>query len=207
MKTSSKVAAAVAAASIALTGVAIAPANAADGTTSLATVLDIGNAAFDSNSGDFDVLTAAINAVLAAKPNSAVAVLADGNTTLTAFIPTDGAFKKLARQLGKSNKDLRTEAQVFAAVASIGIDNVEKTLLHHVVVASVPFATALGANGAVLDSAAGQKITVKVDTSITLMGSTGFFQPKVNLRAVDINAGNKQIAHAINNVMVPDLTK
>lgn len=174
--------------------------------TSLAEVLDIGNQAFDSTNTDFDILTAAINAVLDAKPTSAVAVLADGDTALTAFIPTDGAFRKLVRQLGNHSWRTMTEAQVFAAVAGLGIDNVEKVLLHHVVVGpAVDLKAAVGSDGAVLTSAASQPLEVSVGTSLRLLGSVGFWQPSVNLARTDLNSGNMQLAHVINNVIVPDL--
>jgi hypothetical protein len=175
--------------------------------TSLAQVLDIGNQAFDNNPANFDILTAAINAVLEAKPDSAVAVLADADTALTAFIPTDGAFRKLVRQLGVSNWRTMTEAQIFAAVAGLGIDAVEKVLLHHVVVGpAVDLKTAVGANGVVLTSAAGQPLRVEVGTSLRLIGSTpGFWNPSVSLARTDLNSGNPQLAHVINNVIIPDL--
>ena len=70
-----------AAALIGATALVAAPAaNAAnDGTTSLATVLKAGQAKFDKDDKDYDIVTKAVEAVLAAKPDSAVKVLADGN--------------------------------------------------------------------------------------------------------------------------------
>ena len=65
------------------------PAAATTGTTSLAEVLDVSNAAFDRNWENYDIVTAAVLAVLAEKPDSPVGVLADGSTELTAFIPND----------------------------------------------------------------------------------------------------------------------
>ena len=187
-------------------GPAVASANETEN-TSLAQVLDIGNQAFDSNPADFDILTAAVNAVLAAKPGSAVAVLADGDAALTAFIPTDGAFRKLVRQLGNHNWRTMTEAQVFAAVAGLGIDAVETVLLHHVVVGpAIDLKAAVAADGAALTSAAGQTLTVSVGTSLRLIGSApGFWNPSVSLARTDLNSGNPQLAHVINNVIIPDL--
>ena len=71
-------------------------------------------------------------AVLKAKPNSPVKVLADGKTALTAFLPTDRAFENLARELTHSRK-LPSEKQAFATVAGLGINTVETVLLYHVV--------------------------------------------------------------------------
>src|SRR4051812_23262089 len=73
------------------------------GTRSLAAVLTRDTGGFDRNGKDFDVLTAAVLAVLQAKPNSPVKVLTDGSVALTAFIPNDTAFRLLARDLGGSH--------------------------------------------------------------------------------------------------------
>ena len=85
-------------------------AQAADGNTSLAELLEVGSGMFDSNKGDFDILTKAAEAVLAAKPDSAVAVLADGDTALTVFAPTDRAFMDLASALSGSTVSSESDA-------------------------------------------------------------------------------------------------
>ena len=58
------------------------------GTQSLAAVLTADGDRFDSNWYDYDIVTEAVVAVLTAKSGSAVGVFADGNTPVTAFIPT-----------------------------------------------------------------------------------------------------------------------
>jgi uncharacterized surface protein with fasciclin (FAS1) repeats len=177
-----------------------------DGTESLATALAVGQAKFDMDDKDFDVLTKAIEAVLAAKPDSAVKVLADGTTALTAFIPTDRAFKNLASAL--SNKTIKTEAGAFKIVAGLGIDTVETVLLYHVVPgATIMSGDALKANGAKLKTAVPNKvIRVKVTSApAIILGdyNTSLANPRVNLDQVDINKGNKQVAHGINAVLMP----
>ena len=102
------------------------------GTRSLAAVLTADTSGFDRNGRDFDVLTAAVLAVLNAKPDSAVKVLTDGKVALTAFVPTDAAFQQLAREVTKSRK-LPSEKSAFTTVAGLGIDTVEAVLLYHVV--------------------------------------------------------------------------
>ena len=97
-----KIAAGIAAASaIALAAGAVAPAAMAadDGTKSLAAVLTATTPKFDKNWNDYDIVTAAVLAVLEAKPNSPVGVLADGDVALTAFIPSDRAFQTLVKDL------------------------------------------------------------------------------------------------------------
>jgi uncharacterized surface protein with fasciclin (FAS1) repeats len=180
------------------------PASANTGTTSLASVLNVSAQAYDRNWEDFDILTAAVNTVLAAKPNSAVRVLADGNTELTAFIPTDRAFRKLVLNL--TGKVRHQERTVAADVVALGVDTVEAVLLYHVVVGpQVLSPAALAAGGAALTTAQTGKFIVNVvGTSIELVDQdTGINNPRVILAGVDINKGNKQIAHAIDRVLLP----
>src|SRR3954452_5391084 len=88
------------------------------GTKSLVSVLTADKSGFDRNGKDFDILTAAVTAVLKAKPHSAVGVLADGKVALTAFIPNDNAFRSLVKDL--TGKQIASEAAVFQAVAGLG---------------------------------------------------------------------------------------
>jgi uncharacterized surface protein with fasciclin (FAS1) repeats len=207
-KNMTRVAALGAAALVGATALISAPAASAanDGTVSLATVLKAGTAKFDSNDKDFDILTKAVEAVLANKPDSAVKVLADGNTALTAFIPTDRAFKNLASAL--TNKTVKTEAGAFKVVAGLGIDTVESVLLYHVVPgATILSGDALKANGAKLKTAlAGKVIRVQVTGAPAIIlrdYNPKLANPRVNLDQVDINKGNKQVAHGINAVLLP----
>lgn len=193
-----------AAAPAATTPIAPVSATTALGTNSLATVLDIGNAAFDRNWNDYDILTAAVNAVLAAKPNSAVRVLADGSTELTAFIPNDTAFRRLVINL--TGKVRTLESTVFADVAGLGIDTVEAVLLYHVVVGpQILSPAALAAGGASLTTAqTGTLLVNVVGTSIELVDKdTGIKNARVSLPSVDLNKGNRQIAHGIDRVLLP----
>lgn len=176
------------------------------GTTSLAEVLTSGQTAFDRDFTDYDILTAAVQAVLKAKPNSPVAVLADGDTALTAFIPNDRAFQRLVKAL--TGKTLTSERRIFQAVAGLGIDTVENVLLYHVVPgATIDSSQALQANGARLQTALPRKvIRVTVQDSpaaIILRDYNKLPDPRVILSQVDINQGNKQIAHGINRVLIP----
>lgn len=197
-----------AAALIGATALVAAPAaNAATGNNSLASVLGVGKmAGFDSDGHDYDVVTAAAEAVLKAKPDSPVGLLADGKVALTAFIPNDRAFEILASQL--SGKTVTDEAAAFKIVAGLGIDTVETVLLYHVVPGkAIPASAALKANGARLQTAVDGKVirvTVTSRPSIIL----GDYAPtlrnaRVILSQTDINKGNKQIAHGINRVLLP----
>lgn len=174
------------------------------GTQSLAAVLTKDTSGFDRRSRDFDVLTAAVLAVLEAKPDSPVKVLADGTVALTAFIPTDGAFQQLAKEVTGARRT-PTEQAAFTTVAGLGIDTVEAVLLYHVVPgATITRRAALRSDNARLTTAAGA--TIKVDVrhwhAVYLIDAdTDDRNPRVV--KFDINKGNKQIAHAIDRVLRP----
>jgi len=206
MRTTFKRVATIGAAAL-LGAAVIAPtAQAADGDTSLASVLKVGQSKFDKDFTDFDILTRAAETVLAAKPDSNVKLLADGSVALTVFAPTDQAFINLASTL--TGKKIKTEAAAFKAVAVLGVDTVEQVLLYHVVPGGpILSGDALKANGAKLKSADMNK-TIKVKVTkkpniILIDKAKKIANPRVNLDQVDINKGNKQVAHGINGVLLP----
>ncbi len=206
MRTTFKRVATIGAAAL-LGAAVIAPtAQAADGDTSLASVLKVGQSKFDKDFTDFDILTRAAETVLAAKPDSNVKLLADGSVALTVFAPTDQAFINLASTL--TGKKIKTEAAAFKAVAGLGVDTVEQVLLYHVVPGGpILSGDALKANGAKLKSADMNK-TIKVKVTkkpniILIDQAKKIANPRVNLDQVDINKGNKQVAHGINGVLLP----
>ncbi|WP_406829777.1 fasciclin domain-containing protein [Pedococcus sp. KACC 23699] len=179
------------------------------GTRSLAAVLTADGDTFDHNWYDYDILAQAVLAVLAAKPKSAVGVLTDGTVPLTAFLPNDRAFQVLVADL--THRWPRTEEKTFAALAdAVGIDAIEKVLLYHVVPgATIDSTAALGSDGARLATALpGASITVDVISRrfklVALRDNDkNDIDPLLNPRALDINKGNKQIAHGIVLVLRP----
>ncbi len=187
--------------------VATAPSvTAAEGDTSIAEVLKLGQSKFDRDYTDFDILTKAAEAVLADNPDSPVAILGDGSKALTVFAPTDQAFINLASAL--TGHTIKSEKAAFAAVASLGLDTVESVLLYHVVPgATILSEDALKANGAKLKTAlTGKVIKVKVtDAPAIILGDYNkkLPNPKVILDKVDINEGNMQVAHGIDAVLMP----
>jgi uncharacterized surface protein with fasciclin (FAS1) repeats len=203
---------AIATAAIVASGLAAGPAAAHGkgkplGTRSLAAVLTADKGGFDRNGRDFDILTAAVQAVLKAKPGSAVAVLANGKIALTAFIPNDLAFERLVADLQGSRR-LPGERQAFSAVAGLGVTTVESVLLYHVIPgATIDKRAALRSDGARLKTAAGSSITVDVTgcwrwRQVRLIDADRSDRnPRVV--AFNINKGNRQIAHAINRVLRP----
>lgn len=185
---------------------AAAPAQAApdrERPTSLAQVLAADGHRFDKKWGDFDILDAAVMAVLDAKPKSPVAVLAKGRTKLTAFLPTDQAFRHLATTLTGSKP--ATEKATFAALAdAAGLDTIETVLLYHVVPGkTLSAAKVVKADGAKLKTAQGGKVTVMVKGKRVSLGDADpdLRNPRVTM--TDVNKGNPQIAHVIDRVLLP----
>lgn len=176
------------------------------GTRSLAEVLTADGDTFDHNSRDYDILTQAVLAVLAAKPDSPVKVLTDGTVALTAFLPTDRAFRLLVKDI--SGQWIRSEQGVFDAVAGLGINTVETVLLYHVVPgATITKKQALRADGAVLTTAQGGTITVDVKRfcwyRVVKLIDADTDDRNPAIVQFNINKGNQQIAHGINRVLRP----
>ncbi len=196
------VAAAALASTAALTA---APAQAAPGTTSLAEVLAADGNRLDHNWNDFDLVEKAVYAVLAAKPDSDVAVLADGTVALTAFIPTDRAFRRLVSDLTGHRK--ATERGVLRAITKIAdADTLEAILLYHVVPgATITLAQARQSDNAVLTTAGGGTIKVNVvGKQVRLRDAdTNDRNPRVKPSKANLNEGNLQIAHGIDRVLRP----
>jgi hypothetical protein len=179
------------------------------GTRSLAEVLLSDGNRFDENWQDYDIVTEAALAVLDAKPSSPVSVLTDGTVALTAFIPNDRAFKRLASDL--TGRTFESERRVFETIASaVGIDAVESVLLYHVVPgATIKSAKALKSDGAVLNTALpGTSFKVNVvsvrNKNVRLVDNDpNDINAALNPSALDINKGNRQIAHGILFVLRP----
>ncbi|SFB16123.1 Fasciclin domain-containing protein [Nocardioides alpinus] len=185
-----------------------ASAKVAPGENSLAALLTSDGDQFDKNKADFDIVTEAALAVVGAKPGSPVALIADGSQRLTVFAPTDQAFRLLAKDL--TGQTIKSEKKIFESlVALAGVDTIETILLYHVVPGkTLTSGKVLKADGAKLTTAQGGKVKVSIKTkpslSITLKDRDKNDQdPKVVLKALDLNKGNKQIAHGIDRVLRP----
>jgi len=155
-------------------------------------------AGFDRFAFDFDIVTEALKLFpdLVEAANSP-------SSSLTVFLPTDAAFRSLVKSLTGSAP--RAEADVFAAVASLGVDTVKAVLTYHILPTAVDYRTALKSDGAVLTTLNGATLTVDVtgrwfQTVNLVDNDPDLRDPKVvfpNLRA------SNGIAHAIDRVLLP----
>ena len=135
---------------------------------------------------------------------SPVAVLADGNTRLTAFLPTDRAFRRLVRDL--TGTAPATERAVFAAAATLGVDTIEQVLLYHVVPGqTLTSGKVLKADDVELDTAEGGDIRVNIRKAGIFLrdDDTDDQNARVIPSLLDINKGNRQVAHGITEVLRP----
>jgi uncharacterized surface protein with fasciclin (FAS1) repeats len=160
----------------------------------------------DSTWGDFDIVEKAVYRVLRNKPESPVGLLADGEVDLTAFVPTDRAFRRLVFDLTGDRK--AGERGVLRALnAFADVDTLETVLLYHVVPGPrITYGEARQADGAKLPTALeGKSIKVRVRDPRVFLGDRDFDDrnAKVLRKAKNINQGNKQIAHGINRVLRP----
>lgn len=200
------VGATLAAASIAVTAPA---ASAGDpGTASLAELLASDGNRFDLIPGDYDILDQAVLAVLTAKPDSPVGILADGTQALTAFIPNDGAFRRFVKDI--TGTVPVTERDVLdALIDAVGVDTVEAVLLYHVVPGvTIDSTAALASDGAVLTTANGATLTVDVlsvqGALIRLIDQDPTDRNPILIKSqLDLNEGNLQIAHGIPVLLRP----
>ncbi len=187
------------------------PAEAAEtgpGERALASVLTADGNHFDRNQRDFDIVTEAVLAVLAADSSSGVSALTDGSIKLTAFLPHDRAFRVLVKDL--TGRWYKSEQRVFnELVAAVGVSAVEQVLLYHVVPGQkINSKAALASDGAELTTAQGGTFTVDVVRpaipKVKLRDNDpNDFDPRLSPGRLDINKGNKQIAHGITQVLRP----
>ena len=178
------------------------------GEDSLAGLLVSDGDQFDKNAKDFDIVTEAALAIVAAKPDSPVALLADGTKRATVFAPTDQAFRVLLKDL--TGTKVKSEKKIFETLVAVaGVDTIEGVLLYHVIPGkTLTSGKVLKADGAKLMTAAGTKVKVdirkKPSLRITLKDKDRDDRdPRVVLSALDLNKGNKQVAHGIDRVLRP----
>ena len=96
-------------------------------------------------------------------------------------------------------------------MAELGIDTVEQVLRYNVVPGQkITARKALKANGAKLKTAQGKSVKVKATTNSKHVPSIRLRDkepdrknPSVILDKEDINKGNRQVAHAIDRVLLP----
>ena len=205
--TSAITALAVAGTTIAATTAPAQTAEKAPGTQSLATALAASSKGFDSNPNDFDILYKAITATLKRNPNSGVSAVTDGTKPLTAFAPTDQAFRVLLKDL--TGQNIKSERRLYRTLNKASSpDQVELVILYHVIPGkTLTYNKLKSMNGKKLTTALGKqaKLTVKVRKGrVTLVDADkDDANAKVIVSLRDLNKGNRQIGQGIDRVLRP----
>lgn len=173
---------------------------------SLADVLQQASGPFDRTLTDFDVLGALVADVLAAKPGSAVAVLADPTVELTAFLPDDAAFVASASVLFPGRVPQERVAYTRFS-ARLTVDELEAVLLGHVVLGqTLESSDVLELDGRQLTTAAGTTLTVDVreDGSVAILDEReGNRDARLVRSATDVNSGQVQVGLTVDRVLLP----
>ncbi|MCY7419655.1 MAG: fasciclin domain-containing protein [Chloroflexi bacterium] len=169
---------------------------------------------FDGRGGDYDILEAAAETVVNAKPSSLVAALNDPAQQLTVFAPNDGAFRRLVFSLTGHWywREARVLSELVAAVSGLvgpaaTIDTVETVLLYHVFGGGKVLSSAVpGLNGVSIDMLAGGQVTFKVRPwAIRLIDQDpDALNPRLVPGGLDIQTSNgKSVVHTISGVLRP----
>ncbi|HET8559586.1 MAG TPA: hypothetical protein VFL69_03630 [Marmoricola sp.] len=164
---------------------------------------------FDARSHDFDIADKFFHKVLAARPDSPLAVVAEGGQRLTTFLPTDGAFRRMATDL--VGKRFESERRVYRALLRVGrIGGVEGVLLTHLVsgrtLGHYRLRTAAPTS---LDTLAGVPVKVRYRHHHVVLVDGDNVSPNswIIPALKNLNKGNLQIAHGINSVLSPVVDK
>lgn len=172
------------------------------GKRSLAKVLATDGNQFDENWNDFDILDRAIHDTLDANPDSDVAIVRKGRKRLTAFLPTDRAFRRLVAQF-QDPPD--TEEEVYAVLAGFGPELIESVLLYHLVPGeTLTFKRLKRMDGDRLRTAQGQRIRIKVNRSRVVLvdKDPDLKNPRIIRALKNVNRGNRQIGQPINGALL-----
>ncbi len=175
------------------------------GTRSLAQVLAMDGHGFDHNPRDFDIADKFVMRVLAAKPHSPLSILTRGRQPVTAFLPTDGAFRRAAVNI--VGKRFASERRVFRSLwRAGGLQGVENVLLYHVVRGhTVTYCQLRRSAPTTLKTVQGGTLRVRVRHGRVLVLDRDKASP--NARVIpalsNINKGNRQIAHGVTSVLSP----
>jgi uncharacterized surface protein with fasciclin (FAS1) repeats len=153
---------------------------------------------FDKNQNDFDIVTEAILAC-----SDLAGPASDPEASLTAFLPTDKAFRILVEDVyGVSIKD---EATLFATIATtLGCETIESVLKYHIVPGEIYAADVLALeDGTSVTTLLGATFAVdfKGRGQIRLMDNESALRDPI-IRTTDIMADNG-VAHVIDRVLLP----
>jgi uncharacterized surface protein with fasciclin (FAS1) repeats len=177
------------------------------GINAVSTVLKVDEFAFDGDLSDFDIFTFLALDVMGKRPKTRLWRLSDGYFPMTAFVPTDRAFKKLVKSM--TGVRYTRERRIYEVARTLGTDKLNQVLLYHLVFGDPLLAEdVLAANDTLLTTPREQTFRVVYDgTELKLRDKDrNRINPRVILSRVNNNEGNYQVIHPINGVLIPNLS-
>lgn len=156
---------------------------------------------FDRNWRDYDIVTEAVLLF-----PDLVAAASNAGASLTVVAPNDQAFRILAQNVTK--KSFRNEADVFAAIASLGTETVKAVLTYHIVGAKLGPAAVLSSDNVQVPTLGGGTFTVDVISKRAVFVQFVDGDPNArNAYLNKVNVGGGELAngyiHGVDRVLRP----
>lgn len=162
----------------------------------------------DRNWHDFDLADKFLHKVIAARPDSPLAVVAHGRQRVTAFLGTDAAYRRMATTI--MGRHMHSERQIYRALMRVGgIDGAEGVLSANFVSGhTLKYHWFLSHAPTTLTTLQGATVKVRVHNGHVVLVDRDTASP--NSRIIrplrNLNAGNRQVAHGVTAVLSPDVS-
>ena len=163
---------------------------------------------FDRRWSDYDVIGEIVKAILGSGVSTQLGAAADPNVELTAFLPNDRAFRRLAHDL--TGQWIRNEADIIPALlTAVGGDLalVNAIVEYHVVPGKITAKAALRSDGAELTSIMGAGFEVDVRSrrwkKVELIDNDPDLRNPRLIRWDLNNYASNGIWHGIDRVLIP----
>jgi uncharacterized surface protein with fasciclin (FAS1) repeats len=178
-------------------------------TTTLADhILADADGRFDRRWSDYDIISEIVRAILDSGISTQLGAAADPNVELTAFLPNDRAFRRLAHDL--TGQWIRNEADIIPALltaVSGDLALVNAIVEYHVVPGKITARTALRSDGAELTSIMGASFEVDVKNrrraKVELIDNDPDLRNPRLIRWDLNNYATNGIWHGIDRVLIP----
>lgn len=178
-------------------------------TTTLADqILADADGRFDRRWSDYDIIGEIVRTILDSGISTQLGAAADPNVELTAFLPNDRAFRRLAHDL--TGQWIRSEADIIPALltaVSGDLALVNAIVEYHVVPGKITAKTALRSDGAELTSIMGASFEVDVKNrrraKVELIDNDPDLRNPRLIRWDLNNYATNGIWHGIDRVLIP----
>jgi len=182
--------------------------NKGEATTLADQILADADGRFERRLSDYDIISEIVRAILDSGISTQLGAAADPNVELTAFLPNDRAFRRLAHDL--TGQWIRNEADIIPALltaVSGDLALVNAIVEYHVVPGKITARTALRSDGAELTSIMGASFEVDVKNrrraKVELIDNDPDLRNPRLIRWDLNNYATNGIWHGIDRVLIP----